>query len=732
MPIIVTNQTFQDMWGTTRSYLKSNVGDRTTATINLQESISVLSGNGVTLTNNPTTDIITWLGGDFEDEGFRVGDTINLIVYNILTSVVVAQNTTTINWVNEGEMNVAQSLGVWYNENDDEACTIVNQRNREGMTLDFNMVANGSNGSQFSLIDGEVTRFNFDLSGGTGAIGVQIGNKSGAYETTARMIMTLQTGYVRNYTLRITLVQSGLYNSSLFDFDNCIKLYAGMSWSSLLGEPFGQTIDIFNDDADTGWFNQGFNSSLIDATLIQGVNQLAYDSVTSGQFVIDSASTNYAIGSAYISGSDSYYKVQAESQTDLTMLIPSSLPISGVPNQSALNPDGAGYTFELVGLASVGSINTIDFTFTPNSAFTTFMSNQTEGNRTFYLWMKFGNVNVLVFSGQMSSAPAVVGTINMEATNYIDHSENTTADQDTSLSVTGYTGNVEDDFGFISKWLWVKKSIVTYVRVGIQAYNSVTGETFTLQQSNFNLNNIPQTGLLDSYVLNLTAPINTDLPTTSNKIEAILINDDTINTATQYGVRLYYPYLYNWRYWIAQANADADFYPNEQTQNWVPYGTTGTWGLRSFVEYNLNGSAYQYTDDITILNYDSDANIVQDIQLYRNDPLTNVNVIIEGEMMRIVVTHTLLNGTAWLNYGSWDLWGMITIEPTASSPRWLSSTAIDYDGNLLNPLTPLTGLRCDMTLPSPSVVRLECFFDPSKINLSNDVTITSKIKGCAY
>ena len=75
---------------------------------------------------------------------------------------------------------------------------------------------------------------------------------------------------------------------------------------------------------------------------------------------------------------------------------------------------------------------------------------------------------------------------------------------------------------------------------------------------------------------------------------------------------------------------------------------------------------------------------------------------------------------------------MITIEPTASSPRWLSSTAIDYDGNLLNPLTPLTGLRCDMTLPSPSVVRLECFFDPSKINLSNDVTITSKIKGCAY
>jgi hypothetical protein len=273
-----------------------------------------------------------------------------------------------------------------------------------------------------------------------------------------------------------------------------------MSWSSLSGEPFGQTMDVFNDEADTGWFNQGFNSSVIDATLVQSIGSLAYDSVTTGQFVIDSASNDYAVGSAYISGSDSYYKVQPESQTNLTMLVPSSLPISGVPNQSALNPDGAGYTIEITNIATVGTIRTIDFTFTPNTAFTTYMTNRTEGDRTFYVWMKFGNVNVLAFSGQLSSAPVVAGTINMESTNYIDHGQNTIADQDTSLSVTGYSGNVEDDFGFVAKWLWIKKAIVTYVRVGIEAYNSVTEESFTLQQINFSLNNIPQTNPLDAYV----------------------------------------------------------------------------------------------------------------------------------------------------------------------------------------------------------------------------------------
>jgi hypothetical protein len=73
---------------------------------------------------------------------------------------------------------------------------------------------------------------------------------------------------------------------------------------------------------------------------------------------------------------------------------------------------------------------------------------------------------------------------------------------------------------------------------------------------------------------------------------------------------------------------------------------------------------------------------------------------------------------------------MITIEPTESAPRWISSTAIDYDGNLLNPLTPITGLTATLTFPSPEVAQIECFFDPNKINLSNGAKFTTKIKGC--
>ena len=727
MPIIQLNNTFQNMFGVTSSFLKSNAGDLQTARINIRESISVNSSLGESIQNNPALNLMTWIGGDWEEEGFRVGDTIRITTYYINTGVTIASTTTSIIWIQGDEMEVASALSSWYNQSNDEAVSIFNTRNRESMTLDFNMVVNGSAGSQYSLIDGEVSRFTFDLSGGAGATGVQIGNKSGAYDINAQMLLSSQVGFTREYSLEIDFQQSGIYNQDLFSFDNCLKLYARMSWSSLLGEPFGQTESIFNEDADSGWFNEAFNTGSIDAILVQGISELGYDQATSGQFVIDSASNDYAIGSAYISNDDSYFKIQPESQSNLTMIVPSSLPISGVANQSALNPDGAGYTIEVTNIATAGTIRTIDFTFTPNTAFTTFMEAQTEGNKTFYVWMKFGSVNVLVFSGQLTKQPVTAGPITMVVSEFFDHSQQLT---DGSLVESGYTGNVEDDFGWIGKWRWVKKALVTYVRVGVQAFNSSSGESFILQQNNFSLNNVPQDSSgLNAYILNETQAVNSSLPTTSVKREIQLKRDTSLDQPIEYGVSLYFPYLYRWEYWLELMNVNADFYPDEQTRNWVPYGNTGNWTLRLFVEYDMNGLAYEYFDNLLIKNYDSDANIEQDIQLFRADPLQNVQVIIEGEQMRIVATNTILNGDTWKEDSTW---GMITIEPTESSPRWISSTAIDFDGNTSNPLTPLSGLRCDLTFPSPDVARLECKFNPSKIDLSSGVKITAKVKGCHW
>jgi hypothetical protein len=190
---------------------------------------------------------------------------------------------------------------------------------------------------------------------------------------------------------------------------------------------------------------------------------------------------------------------------------------------------------------------------------------------------------------------------------------------------------------------------------------------------------------------------------------------------------LYFPFLYRWEYWLDQANANNDFYPNQQTKNWVPYGTTGNWVLRVYVELVQDDLAYTYDDQIIIKDYDSDPNILQDIELYVDATNQQVNIVTEGELMRVVATHTLVDGSLWQQN---DVWGMITVEPTESSPRYWSSTVIPYDLNTLNPLSPLTGLFCDLTFPLPNIARLECYFDPEKVNLNNGVKFTTKIKGC--
>jgi hypothetical protein len=191
-------------------------------------------------------------------------------------------------------------------------------------------------------------------------------------------------------------------------------------------------------------------------------------------------------------------------------------------------------------------------------------------------------------------------------------------------------------------------------------------------------------------------------------------------------MRIYLPFFYSWQYWIAQPNANAFFFPNKQTRNWVPYGTETDWKLQLRVTVDINELDHIYSENIVIKDYDSDPNINQSMFLQVVSTAQNVGVIVEGELHYVVATHLL---TA----GDWDqstVWGMITIEPTEASPRWICSTTVPYDNNLANPLTPITGLYADLTFSAPNLAVITCYFNPNNVNLSNGVKFTSKIKGC--
>lgn len=180
MPITITNKSFRDIWGNVTTYLRGNVGDFIESELSITENISVNTAESNTLQQNGLTNIITWVGGDFELEGFRSGQTIEILRYTILTGATLDSTTTTIDWVSGSEIKVASTLATWYTL-PNEAVRIIAQDQRDGMELNVNMVGNGSQGNEFSLIDGEVTTFNFDLTGASPFIGTQVGNKSGMF-----------------------------------------------------------------------------------------------------------------------------------------------------------------------------------------------------------------------------------------------------------------------------------------------------------------------------------------------------------------------------------------------------------------------------------------------------------------------------------------------------------------------------------------------------------------------
>ena len=725
MGVQIINKLFTDVFGNSQTFYQSNTGDKVTAKFTITESIQLQTSVQTLFYLDAVNNIVQCSTENFLTEGFRVGDTVRFSIFSfggtLITTWTTAVNAVTINTIDVG------MISQWYVQASNEIMVIeVVTRKRESLVLNVNHVLNGATGNKFSLIDGEVSNFTFDLNSYvTNAVinGVQVGNQSGQFEIGASIKdVTVYPLNLRTYELTIDIIQSGLYNQTNFDFSSCLKLYVGFNWSSLFGEPYDTYSFIISDDANNGWFNEAFNTSLIDATLVDGVDVLDYQNPTIGQFVIDSASTDFGFGCAYVSINPDYYKHRPFNQSQLAMVIGTNVPIIGTPVFSEINEFGAGYSMTITNITTVGTINTIDFVFTPNVAFGTFMDAREMDDKTFYIWARYGNVNLLVFESQMEKQTPVGGVLVMQQNIFFDHSQNITNALDSAL---GYSANIEDDLAFTGKFLLDLNVVYDSLTAKIEAFNTTTLEKFTLNSSFFNFSSVPYN--VGKHLLNMVQPVQMTLPTTSEKRNAILELNPLLDTPTQYGVHVYFPFLYRWEYWLQQLNADADFYPNQRTKNWFPFGNTGDWELRLNIELVQNGLGYIFTDLLTIKDYSSEPLISQSIQLVIDATNQPVDVVIENQLMRVIATHTLVNGDFW---NPLEIWGQITIEPTESSPRFIASSVVDYDGNSNNPLSPMAGTVVAITYPTPDVARMECFFNPNAIDLSNGVKFTSKIKGC--
>ncbi len=720
MPITINSTTFTDVWGNTTTFNNSNAGDLVVMNIDVSSKIYMSSTAGPFIIDT-VGGTITSSSGSFEAEGFRVGQVIEGVKLNNVGFPIASWFATVLYC--SGNVLKLDNVLIPDTANQESIAFTVISTNRESIDCYLNHVSNFVQSGDASLIDGEVTRFKFSqvqamTIGGAGQTATIVGNQSGQYLKSAEIsrISTAETHTTR-YIISIEFVNPGIYNSEWFDSADCLKTLFRQSWSTLEGEPFGQTTLIYNNNANTGWFDQARNSDPTNSILVQGVTEIDYVVPSSFTLIVDGPLTDLGIGASYIPQTDSYFK-NKPLQQGVYGMVTDTKNLAITTYSSELNQSGAGYTIRIDDIQSFGSQTFIEVVFTPNAQFASMMASTEDGDRLFYLWVKCGNLNLLAFSDQLTTSPPVGGELIMvDSFPFIDHSWNA---NDGSVNELFNRFDTEDDLAYYGTFLMDKGGSFSSFRVRIEGFNTVTNEDFTLKETVFSLaaTQINSSGV---YLINEILTVNSQLPTTSLKRDAIFKYEPSIDTLTQFGVSIYYPVILDWRYWIQQLNVDSDFYPN-QNKNWQQYSNSGNWIVRMELELIKDGLAFTHSDEISILDYDAKAQVISSLQYIKFSDSSVVSGLIYGEVMKLKSKHINL-------LGSWspETWGMLTIEPKESSPRWISSTVIDFDNNSSSPLYPLPGETKALLTLSANIAYIECLCDTTKLTGGNQ-SVTAKIK----
>jgi len=712
MPILIESAEFSDVFGSTLPYYQANPGDQTTVKFTMRSAIRNSSINApLTLdpsTNQVTSPITSWI-----DEGFRLGDWVRFRRRNS-GGAQIGQFWSQINYVDD---IIADFTGIpfWYNLTNNQSMELIvvtgngstTPRGRDDLDVLVNHSLNSTTGSEFSLIDGEATRAIFQGVAAMAPLssinGVLVGDQSGQFliSSTLRRLNDNVDNW-RVHELEIVLLQSGAYDPEWFQSSDCLKLFMRMEWASLSAEPFARSIVSYTNEANTGFFDEPFNTSPANSVLVSGVSELDYCTPTPGlTMVVDGVLSPLGFGGQYISTDPDYYKNRPYSQQEITMALKTTDAVPGI-YASELNEDGAGYTIQITNVANVGPVTTITFTWLPNPQLATFMDSREDGDRNFKLWVKCGNANLLAFDGQLTCEPPVGGPLVMSQDfGYLDHSQNV---ETAAGDQTGFIADTEDDVAYLGTFLIDKEQVYESFKVEIEAFNGVTLDNFELQKVFFAFSGV-QISNDGRYLLNETANVVSTLPNTSVKLNARLILEPSLDTPTQYGVKIYAPWLLNWK-------------------NWEQYDDPANWELRTTLTLIEEGLAYTHSNIIDVAPYDNEADINSTIELLQLPALTPITVAPSGSVVRVRSTHVK-------NTGDWAqslTWGMLTVEPNEAERRWICSSVVDFDNNTNNPLTPLTGTLISIQFPSPDTAVLECDFDTSKIDLTNGVDIGAKIK----
>jgi hypothetical protein len=198
----------------------------------------------------------------------------------------------------------------------------------------------------------------------------------------------------------------------------------------------------------------------------------------------------------------------------------------------------------------------------------------------------------------------------------------------------------------------------------VVAINTVSGETFTLEQRNLNIANTPYVGNYQFLDTALTLPYH--VPSNEIRKQFKVVT----NNVTNGEYYMLYPYLNRWEYWTALQNVNPSFFnlsePNNgYNQEWIRY-TVGDWKIAFAYEIvvKIGGALNSYTG---IVDYDlnprnTSDEVIATLKSYDPDTMTEL-VDISGNRYLLGYKPTLIVAVFTQSWGSYStLGGVLGIE----------------------------------------------------------------------
>jgi len=719
MPLRLINKTFTDVLGNATSVFKANAGDKVSVSLEYERNIVSVSSFANIFTINAIDGTITRNSGSWIDDGFYLG-TLFYKIYRASDGVLLFNFSFTVTEVTNSVLKVTGLTGLTGGAfTTDEVNIHYLSQPLNGFSAEFylNFISTTGSFTENSLIDNEKTMFSGNVSAfNTFTTIPQVGKKSGSFEVSNFQLKKNTPNIVDPFHTQRQFVTFDIIVPNILFPD----LFIGAECLNFVFKfvDLNQNVTVV-DTSNTGYFNEAFNSDvtdlLINNTFLQTVHYNQDSFIVFDFTAIGTSINQIEFGACYIALDEDYNLNKLDNQSDLLLLLKTGLVDTGEISTTYTSNGSTGYNVTLLDLVytTVGLNRqyTGALSFETNTNFESFIDAKDIGNRRFIVWAKVGNTNTILFDSQLEFLEPVGVAFTPDLNTVINKNQNVDY-SDLSTPNNSTDINIHDDLAFISDLKLDLTQTNENIRVAIIVRNTVTNQEFDLEQLTFDFS---------TQDLNFFIPINNSisnsLPSLSAKKTAYLIQNGTI-VANEIPLRVYYPFLVRWEYWIEQINAIPFFVSQGITgKNWFDF-INGDFKVYIKLTKSVNGLNDTFYRELPITDYE-DSLIVSNIELFEYPSLAPLNSIIKGNDILVRATHTAPTAI------SLPIYGDITLETKEGFQTFWINTV--YNTNLgNNPLKGISNPQLNISYPNANTVVFECLLDTTQIN-SNFVTLTSKI-----